>query len=100
MKTMTFEQAVDKGFIELLLDGARGIYLPQEFAQSFVVREAELDEDMACCAAGPDQEFYWESWENILDSGTIEGASGHVWALYQDGDLWAIREDAAIDWDA
>jgi len=26
--------------------------------------------------------------------------SGEVWTLMQDGDLFAIREDADIDWEA
>ena len=97
---LTWEQAAAAGKVQLLLTDARGIYLPHDFAQSFVVRESGLDDDMTICATNPDHQYYWEAWENILNEGTIEGADGKIWRLHQDGDLWAIRADVEIDWEA
>ena len=96
---MTFEQAADAGLVRHIVDDHHGIYVPQVFAQSYVVREPDLDEAMQICATDPDHEHYWECWSEILDNGTIEGTDGKVWNLYQDGDVWAIRSDADIDWD-
>jgi len=98
--TQSLEQAYENGQIQLLISDASGIYIPQEFARSYVVQEASLDGDMEICAAGPDEEYYWESWENILNHGTIMGTSGKAWTLMQDGDLWAIVEGAEIDLEA
>ena len=98
-KTMTFEEAANTGKAELLINGAAGIYVPKEFAQSYVVVESSLDEDMEICL-DPDHSDYWEAWANITDNGTIMGKDGHTWTLYQDSDLWAIRDDANIDWDS
>ena len=101
METCKWSEAYDKGFSELLVDDHHGIYVPQVFAKSYVVRESDLDEDMAICASGPDEEFYWESWLNIIDGGTIDGASGHVWSLLlEDGAVFAVRADVDIDFDA
>jgi len=97
--TQTFEQAADSGKVELLLTDARGVYLPRDFAQQFVVKESSLDDSMTICATSPEHEQYWDAWIEILDNGTIEGKNGFSWTLYQDGNLWAIREDANIDWD-
>ena len=99
-KVYTWEQAADNGWIECILSGSAGIYVPREFAQSFVVRESSLDEAMSICAADPDHADYWECWAEILDNGTIEGKSGAVWNLWQDSDLFAIRADVDIDPDS
>ena len=96
---LSFEAAADLGLVKLLITDASGQYIPQEFCADFVVREASLDGDVETCLAGPDQEDYWEAWENILQNGTIDGGKIGVWTLMQDGDLWAIKEGTEIDWE-
>ena len=96
----TFEQAANDGKIELLVNGAAGIYVPKEFVESYGgIMVPGFADDMALLHDA-DGEFYWEAWESILSNGEIIGKSGHKWTLYQDSDLWAIREDADIDWDS
>lgn len=97
MKPISWEAAADAGFVQLLLSDARGIYLPQDFATSFVVRESSLDDAMTICAAGPDHADYCDAWMEILENGTVEGESGAIWCLHHDGDLFAIRADVEID---
>ena len=96
----TFEQAANDGKIELLVAGAQGIYVPRTFARAYggILEPgyaAELRD-----IGDADGESYWDSWCDILDGAVIVGRSGHKWTLYQDSDLWAIREDADIDWDS
>ena len=82
---------------ELLLDGNRGIYLPESFAHHTDCDRwhySKEDRDILLC--GPDHEHYWDAWSDVLDNAYFE-ADGHFWALDQDCDLFAIRDDH--DWE-
>ena len=35
-------------------------------------------------------EWYWETWEGILNSAQYTDEKGTVWYLYHDGDLFAV----------
>ena len=79
----------------LFANSALGIYIPQYFAESHNPEKwCGIDtKDMAILNAGPDHEFYWETWESVLNSAeTIDGA-----ILHQDDDLWVIYADTARD---
>lgn len=82
-------------YAKLFADSARGIYIPQYFAESIEPKDWRgIDaEDLAILKSGPYHEFYWEAWESVLDH--AEHKDG--WTLYQDGDLWVINRDSAID---
>lgn len=90
----------------LYADSARGVYIPQYFAES-VVRESVSgvsDEDWTILESGPDHEWHWETWESVLNNARVTRASdGQVFVLYQDGDLWLVpvewspEDDAWID---
>jgi hypothetical protein len=82
----------------LWLDSNRGIYLPQAFAQSFLDRASAVsgvsDEDWAILEAGPDHEWYWETWAHVEDNAIVTAAGdGTRYRLYQDGDLWLVPVD-------
>lgn len=81
--------------IEILLDGSRGIYIPQNFAEKFDLRLwSNIDEDdIETIAKGPhDNEWYWEAWQDILDNAQYK-YQGRTWHLWQDGDLFAYCEE-------
>lgn len=85
----------------LLGCSSSGIYLPKEIADScHFDMETVIQEDLDICKEGPtpDNEWYWEAWDHILDYGMIYSKDpndkGKRWTLYQDGDVWAIPEDA------
>ena len=80
---------------ELFADSARGIYIPQHFAESADRDKfTGIDEEQwAILEVGPDHEHYWDVWDEVLDN--AETTCGAV--LYQDGDLWLIRAQDAID---
>jgi len=80
----------------LVLSGGHGVFIPQLFCADITQEEAELMcvnwEDVQTCQAGPDQEWYWESWDSILQSASFTDENGTTWTLHQDGDLWEIPE--------
>jgi hypothetical protein len=54
----------------LLVDGHHGQYVPQVFAEQFNNRMwglEEFDPDYQTILKGPDEEFYWECWDAVMD---------------------------------
>ena len=84
---------------QLLLGDSHGIYIPKLW--SLGVSEDDCEdysvswEDVKLCQSGPDEELYWEAWQNVCDSASWE-ENGSMWRLLQNGDLWAVREDVEI----
>lgn len=77
---------------ELFADANRGVYIPQHFAQA-VTRELVTgvsDEDYATLTRGPDDEWYWETWERVLDHARLAHPTLGECYLHQDGDLWIV----------
>ncbi len=85
----------------LWLDSNRGVYIPQSFAQSFADRAKHVanvsDEDWAILEAGPDHEFYWDTWNDVEQSAIVTDENGVKFRLHQDGDLWLIPEGMEYD---
>ena len=82
-------------YSECFLDSARGIYIPQNFAELINPQDwTGIDpEDLDVLRSGPDHEFYWDAWTSVLDY--AETKDGRV--LWQDGDLWLVARDRAIE---
>lgn len=79
----------------LYADSNRGQFIPQFFAQSLAPEmwQGVDSEQIKTLLAGPDNESYWETWESVLDyAETVDGGK-----LHQDGDLWVIYADSAIE---
>jgi hypothetical protein len=80
----------------LYASSARGIYIPQFFAES-VIREnvqGVPEEDWAILEAGPDHEWYWEAWNDVCDNALLVSPdTAAQYRLWQDGDLWLIPEE-------
>lgn len=83
----------------LLISDRHGIYIPQVYCQQLTEDDAAEYgvqwSDVVCCQSGPDQDWYWESWQAILDVAEWE-EDGETWCLHQNGDLWAIRADVDL----
>jgi hypothetical protein len=84
--------------IELLLDDARGIYIPQAFAECFDLDAWHVSpDDAAILAQGPEHDLYWDTWQDVLDNayymanGQSDLTAG-LWTLEQDGCLFARHE--------
>ena len=79
----------------LFASDAMGIYIPQHFAESHSSDhwQGMESEDLAILLDGPDHEFYWDAWDSILNNAeTIDGG-----ILHQDGGLWVVWPQLAID---
>jgi hypothetical protein len=79
----------------LFLDSNRGVYIPQHFAEAIDVKDwtGIKAEGLDVLRAGPDAESYWDAWQSVLDY--AETLDGRV--LHQDGDLWLVARDKAIE---
>ena len=78
----------------LWLNDTRGIYIPRDFAMSFVDRAKNVagvdGKTWAILESGPDNEWYWESWDSVLDSAIVTDENGQQFTVYQNGDCWLI----------
>jgi hypothetical protein len=85
--------------VTLLLDGARGVYIPRDFCEDFNITMWNLDPEsweVQTCLAGPDVEDYWDAWEQILSHAEYRHGPD-AWFLHQDGDLWALCYERMSD---
>ena len=82
-------------YSNLFLDSNRGIYIPQHFAEMIDPQDwTGIDvEDLEVLKTGPDHESYWDAWQSVLDH--AETKDGCV--LHQDGDLWLVARDKAVE---
>jgi hypothetical protein len=85
--------------VECLLSDARGQYIPRDFVANFDMAEWGVDLESweaNTCAAGPEEDGYWDAWMQILDNAEYK-KDGNVWVLHQDGDLWAVCYELMTD---
>lgn len=84
--------------VSLLIDSCHGIYVPQRFINNFDLSlwQGISEENKAILSEGPDNEYYWEAWDEVLDRATFS-QDGNVWRLDQDGDLWAMCYELMTD---
>lgn len=72
----------------LLLGDTHGVYIPQHFAQWYADEFENIDAvDLDTILEGPNEDFYWEAWNNVL---TYAVHKEDGWTLYHDGDLFLI----------
>jgi hypothetical protein len=79
--------------IEILANDSRGVYIPQHFAE--VCGEIwNIDENaQEVLMEGPDHEFYWDVWSEVLNNAEYTDEQGNTWRLFQNGDLFAYCEE-------
>ena len=80
---------------ELFSDSSRGVYIPHPFAESAnrdkfkYIDKRQWD----ILESGPETDHYWDVWDRVLNN--AETDCGGV--LHQDGDLWIVWAQDAID---
>jgi hypothetical protein len=81
------------------LSDARGIYIPRDFANSFIDRDKHVSgvsaEDWAILE-DPDHELYWDVWSDVEQKAVVTDENGVRYHLWQDGDLWFVPE--GMEW--
>lgn len=78
--------------MELLCDSHHGVYIPQIMARRLLDAgwSGITLEDVIQLETDPYVgEWYWETWECILNSARFMDENGTVWYLHHDGDLFA-----------
>ena len=78
---------------EILLCDSRGIYIPKNFYDDFDLPAWGIDKDKFTALSDPDNEWYWEAWNDLITKAKYTDALGHTWTLQQEGDLFAYRDD-------
>ena len=87
---------------ELFADSARGVYIPQHFAESankdkfkYIDKEqwSILESGVIASSDPKHSEEYWSTWGEVLSN--AETDCGGV--LHQDGDLWIVWSQNAIE---
>lgn len=84
--------------VTLILSDARGVYIPRDFVTD-TYNKVDVDhckawnitqEDAEILASGPDHEYYWGTWDDVLNHACYTDDKGNKYFLSQDGDLWAF----------
>lgn len=86
--------------VKILLDGARGVFIPRDFNDCFSMKSwnlADDDEDLVVLREGPDHEWYWDAWVSVMSKAVYFDGQGNKWYLWQDGDLFAYCEALMTD---
>lgn len=74
--------------MDLLIDSAHGVYIPQVFANIYGFL---LDpKDVEILKQGPDHEWYWDTWSNVIDRDYAINGRGVTIVQSEDGDVWAM----------
>lgn len=76
--------------MQLLINSAAGIYIPQWFAEQYqqlLLNPEKHKGDIQILLSGPDHPEYWDAWQDILDSELTNGCQ-----LYHNEDLWLLED--------
>ena len=84
----------------LLADSHHGIYIPKLIAEEIIsgnIKVKNREEILSALAelGNPENEFYWEAWEELCDNAVLLGKTGEEFYIYQDDDVWAIPSKEA-----
>lgn len=80
----------------LLVDSNRGVFVAQSFAKTYTDHNIKAD-DLAILLEGPDNDDYFETWEDVLSYCELTDQDGNKFTLHHDCDLWAVP--VGFDWD-
>lgn len=85
-----------------ILSEARGDYIPRDFVcdewNEIAIEHCEawgIKLEHAAILQNPDNEGYWDVWNNVLDY--AEYTDGDKYRLMQDGDLWGCCYEKMTD---
>lgn len=80
----------------LLIDEVSGIHIPKKFYENFDLSMWNLQASDYLCLSSPEHSDYWEAWHDVLQCAKLQDEEGRTWTLYQDGSLYAIRNERNV----
>ena len=83
-----------------IVDGYHGVYVPQMFLRKFDYKEWNVKRVDALELGSPGNEFYWETWDAVLNNATFIDTRRHTWRLHSgdSGDLFAVDCGLHDEW--
>lgn len=92
-------KAFNSDALILAVSSSYGVYAPQTFSEWYSdkcvnILEGDLKESFEDLK-NINSEFYWESWENVLDNAVIS-IDGELYNIIQNEDVWLIPVDMEI----
>ena len=101
IENMTEDEVRENAF-HLLLSDVRGIYIPRDFINQFRgwkgYGKGKYPEYKSILS-DPENESYWDAWNELLDKLTYTNDNGVEYSLYQDGDLFAVDLNLIRAWE-
>lgn len=78
-----------------IIDNHHGVYIPMIFSELF---SDYLDEDTIRNLSSPENEFYWETWDDLVSTFTVEseGVVYHV-EFGPCGDVFTVPEGMTLE---
>lgn len=86
-----------KSGLACLLSDRHGIYIPAKFIECYTPEQWGVTADDQKELSSPDNEWYWDTWERVLNNAAYTGEDGNKWYLYHDGDLYAVCYELLTD---
>ena len=83
--------------VMLLADSHHGVYIPQFTVKDHLNHPAwdwseVSQDDVQAVLAGPDNDWYWEAWENVMNSVKVR-SQGTEYVIVYNEDLWLVPTD-------
>lgn len=80
--------------IEILCDSHHGIFIPQIMINRLVDHGWQgITEENQKDLQDPYSEWYWETWDQVLNNAYFVDGNKNTWQLWQDGDLFCYCDD-------
>lgn len=74
---------------KLLLSDAQGVYIPKIFAEICNPIAWRLSQELVdAIKEGPENEYYWDDWQEVLENACHKDQWGNEWRLEQEGALY------------
>ena len=86
--------------IKLAVDGSWGIYAPARFFKLHPQFLEHLNEDEQAIMSDPANDGYDDIWDEFVRDFEVKlhtDSDDHRWNLYQDGDIFFVRNDHQWD---
>lgn len=79
----------------MVVDSHHGVYQPKIFVECYRHLITGVSKDTLSELTSPDNEHYWEAWEDLLNTATVTSTCGKSYRVEQIEDVWLVPLSAA-----